>query len=158
MKSYLFYRKYDHYVSIFPIVTDDINNTIISIVIIGLQMEVFRTTLDSTSGDDFAGILWHTSRNSETWLERRSNFTASLAMMSMAGYVLGLGDRHPSNLMLLRSSGRIVHIDFGDCFEVAALRDRVPEKIPFRLEDFIHLKYFFNVGAGAKHEYYTSSG
>jgi len=36
----------------------------------------------------------------------------------MVGYVLGLGDRHPSNLMLDRVSGRITHIDFGDCFEV----------------------------------------
>ena len=38
--------------------------------------------------------------------------------MSMAGYILGLGDRHPSNLMLDRVSGRVVHIDFGDCFEI----------------------------------------
>ena len=26
-----------------------------------------------------------------------------------------------------------VHIDFGDCFEVAAYREKYPEKIPFRL-------------------------
>lgn len=53
--------------------------------------------------------------------------------MSMVGYILGLGDRHPSNLMLDRLSGKIVHIDFGDCFEVAMKRDKFPEKIPFRL-------------------------
>ena len=52
------------------------------------------------------------------WLDRRTNYTRSLATMSMVGYILGLGDRHPSNLMLDRLSGRIVHIDFGDCFEV----------------------------------------
>lgn len=52
--------------------------------------------------------------------------------MSMVGYVLGLGDRHPSNLMIMRSSGSIVHIDFSDCFEVAAVRDKFPEKVPFR--------------------------
>jgi len=42
--------------------------------------------------------------------------------MSVVGYILGLGDRHPSNIMLQRDSGKIVHIDFGDCFEVAVLR------------------------------------
>lgn len=41
--------------------------------------------------------------------------------------------RHPSNLMLDRLSGKIVHIDFGDCFEVAMTREKFPEKIPFRL-------------------------
>jgi len=47
--------------------------------------------------------------------------------------VLGLGDRHPSNLLLDRMSGKILHIDFGDCFEVAMTREKYPEKIPFRL-------------------------
>ena len=41
--------------------------------------------------------------------------------------------RHPSNLMLDRMSGKITHIDFGDCFEVAMTREKFPEKIPFRL-------------------------
>ena len=53
--------------------------------------------------------------------------------MSMVGYILGLGDRHPSNLMLDRKSGKILHIDFGDCFEVAMKREKFPEKVPFRL-------------------------
>ena len=53
--------------------------------------------------------------------------------MSMVGYILGLGDRHPSNLMLHRITGKVVHIDFGDCFEVAMHRERFPERIPFRL-------------------------
>lgn len=53
--------------------------------------------------------------------------------MSIVGYILGLGDRHPSNLMLDKYSGKIIHIDFGDCFEVAMQRDKFPEKIPFRL-------------------------
>ena len=33
--------------------------------------------------------------------------------MSIVGYVLGLGDRHPSNLLLDRVSGKVLHIDFG---------------------------------------------
>ena len=51
----------------------------------------------------------------------------------MAGYILGLGDRHPSNLMLERVSGRVVHIDFGDCFEITKQRSKYPEIVPFRL-------------------------
>jgi FKBP12-rapamycin complex-associated protein len=35
--------------------------------------------------------------------------------------------------MLDRASGKIIHIDFGDCFEVAMHRDKFPEKVPFRL-------------------------
>merc|ERR1712137_562720 len=73
------------------------------------------------------------SKNAESWLERRLTYTRSLALMSMVGYILGLGDRHPSNLMLERINGKIVHIDFGDCFEVAMTRDKYPEKVPFRL-------------------------
>jgi phosphatidylinositol kinase/protein kinase (PI-3 family) len=53
--------------------------------------------------------------------------------MSMAGYVIGLGDRHPSNIMIQRQTGHVIHIDFGDSFEVALNRDRMPEKVPFRL-------------------------
>jgi FKBP12-rapamycin complex-associated protein len=66
-------------------------------------------------------------------LDRRTNYTRSLAVMSMVGYILGLGDRHPSNIMLERHTGKIVHIDFGDCFEIAMRREKFPEKIPFRL-------------------------
>lgn len=51
----------------------------------------------------------------------------------MVGYILGLGDRHPSNLMLDRVTGKIIHIDFGDCFEVAMHREKYPERVPFRL-------------------------
>merc|ERR1719329_2024368 len=51
----------------------------------------------------------------------------------MVGYILGLGDRHPKNIMIAQKSGQVVHIDFGDCFEVAMCRDSNPEKIPFRL-------------------------
>lgn len=97
------------------------------------QVEVFEYALELTKGDDLAKLLWLKSPSSEVWFERRTNYTRSLAVMSMVGYILGLGDRHPSNLMLDRLSGKILHIDFGDCFEVAMNREKYPEKIPFRL-------------------------
>lgn len=97
------------------------------------KVEVFDFALENTRGTDLDRVLWLKSPNSEVWLERRTNYTRSLAVMSMVGYILGLGDRHTSNLMLDQLSGKITHIDFGDCFEVAMHRDKYPEKIPFRL-------------------------
>eukprot|EP00026_Physarum_polycephalum_P000091 Phypoly_transcript_00091.p1 GENE.Phypoly_transcript_00091~~Phypoly_transcript_00091.p1 ORF type:complete len:2307 (+),score=451.47 Phypoly_transcript_00091:133-7053(+) len=97
------------------------------------KVEIFEYALDSTNGNDLAKVLWLKSRNSEMWLDRRTNYTRSLAVMSMVGYILGLGDRHPRNIMIDKITGRVIHIDFGDCFEVAMHREKYPEKIPFRL-------------------------
>lgn len=97
------------------------------------KVEVFGYALDNTTGQDLYRVLWLKSKSSEAWLGRRTNYTRSLAVMSMVGYILGLGDRHPSNLMLDRITGKIIHIDFGDCFEVAMHRDKYPERVPFRL-------------------------
>ena len=79
------------------------------------KVEVFSESLERTvgKGNDLYEVLWIKSSNSEEWLERRTKFTRSLAVMSMVGYILGLGDRHPSNLMLDQISGRVLHIDFG---------------------------------------------
>lgn len=35
--------------------------------------------------------------------------------------------------MIDRQSGMVMHIDFGDCFEVAMKREKYPERVPFRL-------------------------
>ncbi|KAK6858272.1 armadillo-type protein [Apiospora arundinis] len=97
------------------------------------KVEVFGYALDNTTGQDLYRVLWLKSKSSEAWLERRTNYTRSLGVMSIVGYILGLGDRHPSNFMLDRVTGKIIHIDFGDCFEVACKRDKYPEQVPFRL-------------------------
>ncbi|KAH3038047.1 hypothetical protein KXW01_003998 [Aspergillus fumigatus] len=97
------------------------------------KVEVFGYAMDNTTGKDLYRVLWLKSKSSEAWLERRTNYTRSLGVMSMVGYILGLGDRHPSNLLLERATGRVVHIDFGDCFEVAMHREKYPERVPFRL-------------------------
>lgn len=97
------------------------------------KVEVFEYALDNTTAQDLYRVLWLKSSNSEHWLERRATYTRSLAVNSMVGHILGLGDRHPSNVLLERDSGKVVHIDYGDCFEVAMLREKFPEKVPFRL-------------------------
>eukprot|EP00767_Chilomastix_cuspidata_P001783 gnl/Chilomastix_cuspidata/1912.p1 GENE.gnl/Chilomastix_cuspidata/1912~~gnl/Chilomastix_cuspidata/1912.p1 ORF type:complete len:2721 (-),score=739.59 gnl/Chilomastix_cuspidata/1912:140-8302(-) len=97
------------------------------------KLEIIHVVHERCPGNDIQRALWLQSESSESWLERRTAFTRSLAVMSMVGYMLGLGDRHPSNLLMYGPSGKIMHIDFGDCFEVAMHRDKFPELIPFRL-------------------------
>ena len=76
---------------------------------------MFQYALLNTSEFDLARALYLRARSAERWLDQRQTYTRSLAVMSMIGYVLGLGDRHPCNLMVERHSGAVVHIDFGDC-------------------------------------------
>jgi len=68
----------------------------------------------------------------EAAAQRRAAFAASLAASSAAGHVVGLGDRHLTNVMLVPQTAEVVHIDFGVCFEQGALL-RTPELVPFRL-------------------------
>lgn len=52
--------------------------------------------------------------------------------MSVIGYLIGLGDRHLSNILIDLETGEVVHIDYNMCFEKAKSL-RVPEKVPFRM-------------------------
>ncbi len=63
--------------------------------------------------------------------QRRRSFASSLAASSIAGYLLGLGDRHADNMLLDQASAEVVHIDYNVCFEKGA-KLRVPETVPFR--------------------------
>jgi hypothetical protein len=47
------------------------------------KVEVFEHALERTPGNDLAKVLWLKSRSSEIWLDRRTNYTRSLAVMSM---------------------------------------------------------------------------
>jgi FKBP12-rapamycin complex-associated protein len=97
------------------------------------RVETFEYALDNTTGNDIARVMWIRSPNAEVWLDHRTMYVRTLASMSMTGHVMGLGDRHPGNLMMHTQTGKIVHIDFGDCFEVTMIREQHAEKVPFRL-------------------------
>ncbi|XP_076280983.1 serine/threonine-protein kinase tefu isoform X5 [Lasioglossum baleicum] len=68
----------------------------------------------------------------ETWFERRLAYTRSIATTSIAGYILGLGDRHLNNILLDQTTAEVIHIDFGIAFEQGKVLP-IPETIPFRL-------------------------
>uniref|UniRef100_A0A182QR64 Serine/threonine-protein kinase ATM n=1 Tax=Anopheles farauti TaxID=69004 RepID=A0A182QR64_9DIPT len=66
------------------------------------------------------------------WFERQQSYTKSVAVSSMIGYVLGIGDRHVQNILIDKRTGEIIHIDFGIAFEMGKNLP-TPETIPFRL-------------------------
>ena len=96
------------------------------------KVHVFRHICENTSGQELAKVMWVRAGSSERWLDNRTTFTNSFAVMSMVGYILGLGDRHPNNIVIDRVTGKLIHIDFGDCFETSIDRKKYPETVPFR--------------------------
>jgi len=66
------------------------------------------------------------------WHRARQHYARSAAVSSIVGYIVGIGDRHPNNILFDYKTGELVHIDFGITFE-AGRALRVPELVPFRL-------------------------
>ena len=77
-----------------------------------MKIEVFEEVLNITTGEDLALILYQRSPSAEVWFERRKNYILSHAVMSMVGYILGLGDRHPGNIMMDRKTGNGLYLSF----------------------------------------------
>ncbi|KAK2579409.1 hypothetical protein KPH14_003267 [Odynerus spinipes] len=66
------------------------------------------------------------------WYEARTAYIRTTAVMSMVGYILGLGDRHGENILFDSKCGDCVHVDFNCLFNRGELFDW-PERVPFRL-------------------------
>ena len=59
------------------------------------KVEVFGYAMDNTTGKDLYRVLWLKSKSSESWLERRTNYTRSLGVMSN-GWLYPWSRRSPS--------------------------------------------------------------
>jgi ataxia telangiectasia mutated family protein len=57
------------------------------------------------------------SHDLRLWYEARKRYVKSCAVNSIAGHILGIGDRHSLNILVHQKTGDIVHIDFGVVFE-----------------------------------------
>ena len=99
--------------------------------------EIWDLIAPESPSNELHETFWERAPDAVSYLQCVDTFVLSTALMSMAGYVIGLGDRHLSNIMIQRQTGHVVHIDFGDSFEIAINRDKMPEKVPFRLTRMI---------------------
>ncbi|KAI9064013.1 hypothetical protein FKP32DRAFT_1665872 [Trametes sanguinea] len=77
---------------------------------------------------------WFTEKQKSPmpWFTMRLNYSRSVATNSIVGHILGVGDRHTSNILLDTETGEVVHIDLGIAFEQGKLLPQ-PERVPFRL-------------------------
>ncbi|GAA5902167.1 hypothetical protein JCM6882_006719 [Rhodosporidiobolus microsporus] len=66
------------------------------------------------------------------WHRARLGYSRTAAVISMVGFVLGLGDRHCENILLDGTTGDTVHVDFNCLFDKGRTFE-VAEKVPFRL-------------------------
>lgn len=72
------------------------------------------------------------------WNQARSSYIKTIAVMSMVGYILGLGDRHGENILFDETNGESVHVDF-NCLFNKGESFNIPEKVPFRLtQNMVH--------------------
>ena len=68
----------------------------------------------------------------QAWFMARLSYTRTTAVMSMVGYLLGLGDRHGENILFDATNGDTVHVDLNCLFEKGR-ELKFPEVVPFRL-------------------------
>jgi len=97
------------------------------------KLQIILKIFEIIPDTDIANFFWIKARDAENWLQQIQTFSISSAITSVIGYIIGLGDRHPSNILIDRFTGKVIHIDFGDCFERAMNRKYLPEVVPFRL-------------------------
>ncbi|TID16683.1 hypothetical protein CANINC_004135 [Pichia inconspicua] len=95
------------------------------------KLSVFESLLDKYP-PVLAQSMIDSSPNVIEWYKNRKTYTTSLAVMSIVGYLMGVGDRHLDNIMMNRQTGMIMHIDF-DCIFEKGKTLNVPEIVPFRL-------------------------
>jgi FKBP12-rapamycin complex-associated protein len=59
------------------------------------KVEIFKQVLDETTGQDVSKMIWLKSKTSDVWVERRANYTKSIA-----GKVINLVIKLCSNLVI----------------------------------------------------------
>ena len=85
-------------------------------------------------------------QNAEQFIRLRRAFLRNYAVLSLACYILGVGDRHLDNFLFESHQGKIIPIDFGYSFGFG-VGLCIPELMPFRLTQNL-MEMNFPIGIG----------
>ncbi|PVG03672.1 hypothetical protein CPB86DRAFT_749052 [Serendipita vermifera] len=101
-----------------------------------MQPEQAGKSFESKVLPDFKPLfhewLLETFPEPTAWFASRLAYSRTAAVISMVGYIIGLGDRHCENIMLDEGTGETVHCDFNCLFDKGK-QFEIPELVPFRL-------------------------
>lgn len=87
---------------------------------VAARVEVLETILQHNR-PVLRHIFYQKQHQAYKWFQMRLNYTRSVATNSIVGFILGIGDRHTSNLLFDTVQGEIVPIDFGVAFDSVRL-------------------------------------
>ncbi|KAG6850186.1 hypothetical protein H0H93_016614 [Arthromyces matolae] len=95
-------------------------------------VHIYRTKILPSFPPVFHDWFIETFPEPTAWLASRISYGRTAAVMSMVGFIIGLGDRHCENILLDTINGDVVHVDFNCLFEKGKTLE-TPERVPFRL-------------------------
>ena len=83
---------------------------------------------------------------------RRMKLLDSYALLSTVTYLLGIGDRHPKNVLINLQNFQFVHCDLSHCYGLAVSNQTVPELVPFRMTAQLQSLFWPNLQGRFKFE------
>jgi len=96
------------------------------------RIELFKNKILPRYPPVFQEWFLRTFPSPSKWYMARLAYCRTTAVMSMVGYILGLGDRHGENILFDSTTGDCFHVDFNCLFNKGETFE-CPERVPFRL-------------------------
>ncbi|XP_041373194.1 serine/threonine-protein kinase ATR-like [Gigantopelta aegis] len=97
-----------------------------------VKMKIFREKFLPRHPSVFKEWFLRTFPDPTSWYNARLAYARTCAVVSVVGYILGLGDRHGENILFDSTNGDCVHVDFNCLFNKGETFEW-PERVPFRL-------------------------
>lgn len=96
------------------------------------KLQIYKTKLLPRHPACFSEWFLRSFSDPTSWYCARLAYCRTAAVMSVVGYILGLGDRHGENILIDSTVGDCLHVDFNCLFNKGETFD-YPEIVPFRL-------------------------